>query len=141
VEIVGISSDDESDGVAKFAEELGTSFGVGWDEGHVLAKRWGVNTMPTSFIIDATGTVRHVHAGFHDEDDKKIESEVTRLLEKGGSAPPAQAKTKDEPSKETAEAPTPPPADSAAPATSDPPATPAPAKPKKKKKKKVQAAH
>ena len=52
-EIVGVSVDEESKGIAEFAKANGATFAVGWDEGHAIAKRWGdITKMPTTFIVD-----------------------------------------------------------------------------------------
>src|SRR5690606_8582167 len=61
VEIIGISVDDEQKGVLEFAKENGATFAIAWDEGHAIASRWKVGTMPTTFIVDGAGKVRFVH--------------------------------------------------------------------------------
>jgi thiol-disulfide isomerase/thioredoxin len=91
VEIVGISVDDEQGNVATFAKENGATFAIGWDEGHSLAERWKVKAMPTTVILDPSGTVRHVHAGFHADEPELIAKELTALLAE--PAPLASPKT------------------------------------------------
>jgi cytochrome c biogenesis protein CcmG/thiol:disulfide interchange protein DsbE len=91
VEIVGVSVDDEKNGVADFAKENGATFAIGWDEGHSIAERWKVKSMPTTVILDASGTVRHVHAGFHDDEPELIAKELTALLAE--PAPASSPKT------------------------------------------------
>ncbi len=132
VEVVGVSVNDDADGVADFAKELGTTFAIGWDEGHSIAERWAVTSMPSSFIVDGSGTVRYVHNGYHEGDEIEIEKEVLSLLGKG----PAPDKAKPSPEKTaTVEKPE-------APAATPPPSAAAPPPPpvkkaiKKKKKKK-----
>jgi thiol-disulfide isomerase/thioredoxin len=44
-----------------------------------VAGAYDVPTMPSSYIIDAKGLVRHVHAGFTSGDEKKIAEEVEAL--------------------------------------------------------------
>jgi thiol-disulfide isomerase/thioredoxin len=80
LEIVGVSVDDEKNGVADWAKENGATFAIGWDEGHSIAERWKVKSMPTTIILDASGNVRHVHAGFHDDEPELISKELTALL-------------------------------------------------------------
>jgi hypothetical protein len=36
--------------------------------------------MPSSYVVDRNGIVRHVHGGFRDGDAAKLEAEVTALL-------------------------------------------------------------
>lgn len=85
IEIVGVSVDDEQTGVADFAKETGATFAIGWDEGHTIANRWDVKSMPTAYILDATGTIRYVHAGFHDDEPDQIAKELTALLDESPS--------------------------------------------------------
>jgi len=80
LQIVAISVDDEQGGVAPFAKEQGVSFPIGWDENHKIADRWVVKSMPTSYILDSSGTVRYIHAGFHDDEPQTIAKELTALL-------------------------------------------------------------
>lgn len=124
VEVVGVSVDDEKGGVADFAKENGATFAIGWDEGHTIAERWKVKSMPTTVILDASGNVRHVHAGFHDDEPELIAKELTALLaepapaasspktEVASASSPSSAPTeekKEEAKKEEDEASSPPP--------------------------------
>ena len=89
VQVVGISVDDKSDGVADFAKSNGATFPVGWDDGHTIANRWKVDSMPTTYILDSTGTVRFIHAGYHDGEADVIAKELATL-----AAEPASSKGK-----------------------------------------------
>lgn len=144
VEVVGISVDDEKTGVAEFAKENGATFAIGWDEGHSLAARWKVDKMPTTFIVDGSGKVRYIHAGYHDGETKEMEKELATLMDEApsGSAtrvakneeakPEEKSEAKEEPKPEAKET-------TASASSSDdeekPAAAPAPA-PKKKGGKK-----
>lgn len=86
VVIVGVSVDDDDSGVLDFAKENGATFPIGWDEGHAIASRWKVSTMPTSFIVDGAGVVRYVHAGYHDDEPEKIAKEAMEVASSRGSA-------------------------------------------------------
>ena len=97
VAVVGVSVNDEQDGITDFAKELGTTFPIGWDKGHTIADRWKVATMPSSYVVDATGTVRYVHAGYHEGDEVEIEKEVASLIGDAASAPSAAGAKKAEP--------------------------------------------
>jgi thiol-disulfide isomerase/thioredoxin len=39
---------------------------------------YGSDTMPTSFLIDPKGIVRHVHKGFEDGDEKKLRDQLAK---------------------------------------------------------------
>ena len=90
VQVVGISVDDKSDGVADFAKSNGATFAIGWDDGHAIANRWKVDSMPTTYILDGSGTVRYIHAGYHDGEADVIAKELATL----SAEPPSAAKAK-----------------------------------------------
>jgi cytochrome c biogenesis protein CcmG/thiol:disulfide interchange protein DsbE len=81
VVIIGISEDDEADGIKDFATETGATFTLAWDKEKSVASSYHPETMPTSFIIDKKGLVRFVHAGFREGDEKDIEQELKSLLQ------------------------------------------------------------
>ena len=81
LEIVGLSEDDENQGIAEFGQAHGNvKFPIGWDNGKSVAGQYKPPTMPTSFVIDKNGIVRFVHVGYHDNDQAEIEKELKTLL-------------------------------------------------------------
>lgn len=81
VVVIGISEDDENDGIKTFAQETGASFLLAWDEDKSVAGRYHPDSMPTSFIVDKSGLVRFVHSGFRAGEEKDIERELKSLIE------------------------------------------------------------
>jgi cytochrome c biogenesis protein CcmG, thiol:disulfide interchange protein DsbE len=81
LEIVGVSEDDEDGGaIKKFAETYGAKFPLLWDKDKSLAGKYKPPNMPSSFLVDKNGVVRHVHLKYRDGDEKEIEQEVKSLL-------------------------------------------------------------
>lgn len=80
LEIVAVSVDDEKNGIPEFIKAHGAKFPVGWDEGHKVADRWKPPGMPSAFIIDKSGVIRHVHQGYHDGEEHEIEKEIKALF-------------------------------------------------------------
>lgn len=79
--VIGVSEDDEPDDIPAFGEETGAKFALAWDEGKAVAKQYDPPTMPTSYVVDRSGIVRLVHAGFRQgEDEELIVNAVTALL-------------------------------------------------------------
>lgn len=83
--IIAISVDEPDNAtkeqIADFAKTTGAKFTVLWDKaGEIRGKKYEVPTMPTSYIIDKGGVVRHVHAGYEDGEDAKVAEEVKALL-------------------------------------------------------------
>jgi thiol-disulfide isomerase/thioredoxin len=56
-----------ADAVQHYLDERGVDIPVVVDEFGVLAQRWGVRAVPTSFILDREGAIRHVEVGFTTE--------------------------------------------------------------------------
>ncbi len=81
VAVIGISVDEEPNGIPKFARETGAKFPLAWDDGQITSKSYQPPTMPTSYVIDKSGVVRFVHSGFHSGEEQQIESEISSLLE------------------------------------------------------------
>lgn len=86
--VLAVSVDDPADKkkeqVEGFAKENHAKFSIVWDKEHKAAQTYGMDklTMPTSFIIDKSGVVRHIHVGYKDGEDSKIAEEVKELTGK-----------------------------------------------------------
>jgi thiol-disulfide isomerase/thioredoxin len=78
--VVGVSVDDDANGIADFRSATGVKFPLVWDEGQVAASVYKPGTMPTSFVLDRHGIVQFVHQGFRTGDESAIEAHVQRLL-------------------------------------------------------------
>lgn len=102
VEVVGISVDEEKTGVLEFARANGATFAIGWDDKQEIAKRWKVDKMPTTFIVDSAGKVRYIHASYHDGETDIMEKELAVLTEEpaSGGARMARSDAKEEPKSE-----------------------------------------
>ncbi|MBI1180789.1 MAG: redoxin domain-containing protein [Alphaproteobacteria bacterium] len=62
------------------------AFGVALGDNQACARSFRVGAMPTSFVIDRTGAVRAVHAGFRPGGSAAVRSEIERLLAEGSGA-------------------------------------------------------
>ncbi len=78
--VMGVNEDDERAGVDAFLTDTGATFPIGFDTKGKAAEAYGVDTMPSSFVIDRRGVVRFVHSGYHPDDAAAIEAEVEQLL-------------------------------------------------------------
>jgi peroxiredoxin len=79
-ELVAVSEDDEANGVKEFGANYGAKFPLVWDKDKTIANKWHPPNMPSSFILDKKGVVRFVHLGYHDGEEKEIETELKSLL-------------------------------------------------------------
>jgi len=79
--VIGISEDDDSDGIKDFAKETGATFTLAWDQKKSVASEYHPESMPTSYLVDKNGLVRFSHEGFREGDEKDIEAEIKSLAE------------------------------------------------------------
>jgi thiol-disulfide isomerase/thioredoxin len=83
IEILAVSVDQERANVDKFLRGHGRwSLTVAHDPAGLIAERLSPEKMPTSYVIDRSGIVRYVNAGFVPDDAAVIER---RLLEVAGN--------------------------------------------------------
>lgn len=62
-----------------FVKEYGVSYAVLMDDGNA-SSRYGVMSIPTSFIIDRQGKIRNKHQGYIPEMSKELSKEIETLL-------------------------------------------------------------
>jgi cytochrome c biogenesis protein CcmG/thiol:disulfide interchange protein DsbE len=85
VAVLAVSIDEPENStkekLTEFAAEHKAKFAIAWDKDHKAAEAYGLAalTMPSSFIIDKTGVVKQVHAGFKDEELAKLNDELKAL--------------------------------------------------------------
>jgi cytochrome c biogenesis protein CcmG, thiol:disulfide interchange protein DsbE len=80
VVVVAISQDDDPKGIPSFIAETGAKFPVVWDDGKSVAKAYDPPTMPTAYVVDKSGIVRFVHAGYRPGDEATLSEEARSLL-------------------------------------------------------------
>ena len=81
--IIAINEDEEKSDMQAFLKDNAAAFAVVRDAKQTLVAKAGIQTMPSSFMIDQTGAVRFIHSGFHGaETRKQYEQEIESLLKK-----------------------------------------------------------
>jgi len=86
--VIAVSVDEPDDtkkeALEEFAKETQAKFTIVWDKDHKAAEQYGLAqlTMPSSFVIDKEGVVRHLHKGFKEGEEAELNSEVKELLGK-----------------------------------------------------------
>lgn len=80
-EVLAINQDQELSEALRFIEKQPTSFTLVTDRDHSIAERYGVKVMPSSYLIDRKGVVRHIHRGFKLDSAATLEEQITALLE------------------------------------------------------------
>lgn len=78
--VVGVNVDRFHADAEKFLRAYPPQFRVVFDPDGLLAQRFGVEVMPSSFLIDRAGKVRERHRGFRLGDRAALEGEVRALV-------------------------------------------------------------
>jgi thiol-disulfide isomerase/thioredoxin len=80
--VLGVNVDKKLDDARRALERRSVSYANASDPTGGLPKRFGLETMPTSYLIDQDGFVRVVHRGFRSGDMDKLREQVQKLLAK-----------------------------------------------------------
>jgi len=78
--VVAVNLDQERALAEAFLKKTPANFRLEFDAAGDLARRFGVQAMPTSFLIDRRGKVRIRHAGFRDKQRAERERQIEDLL-------------------------------------------------------------
>lgn len=79
-EVVGVNVDEKTQDATGFLKESPVGFTLAADPKASLPEIYGVEGMPTSYLIDRQGKVRLVHKGFKKADTDALKAEITKLL-------------------------------------------------------------
>lgn len=84
VAVIAVSLDEREAGaeesIKAFADQAGATFGILWDADQSSLDTYGLRKMPTAFIIDQRGVLRHIHGGYEAATAAAIERDVAALL-------------------------------------------------------------
>ncbi len=79
-QVIAVNLDREPGKARRFLRKRAIGYPNATDpEGHI-PDRYGLKTMPTSYLIDAKGIVRHVHTGFRKSDVGDLRERIRALL-------------------------------------------------------------
>ncbi|MCA9604513.1 MAG: TlpA family protein disulfide reductase [Myxococcales bacterium] len=78
--VIGVSEDNAERNAQSFLSQNRVSFPVLLDGDHSIANAYHPPTMPSTYIIDRRGVVRHVHSGYRSGDAAAIERQIRDLL-------------------------------------------------------------
>ncbi|HET7607233.1 MAG TPA: TlpA disulfide reductase family protein [Gammaproteobacteria bacterium] len=82
LQVIGVNLDKDRALADAFLAEVPAEFALRFDPTGALAKQYGVQAMPSSFLIDADGNVLASHAGFRTADSADYEKAITDALSK-----------------------------------------------------------
>ncbi len=78
--IVGVNLDEKVDDALAFLGHHPSQFTIANHGGESCAKSFDVQAMPTSYLIDKHGVIRHIHQGFRDGEMEELKIQIAQLL-------------------------------------------------------------
>ena len=79
-EVLAVNVDEFEEDALAFLEEIPVDYPVVWDPSGDSPREFGILGMPTAYLVDREGVVRHVHQGFRKSDTEKIRAMVVEML-------------------------------------------------------------
>jgi peroxiredoxin len=79
-EVVGVNKDATSADARRFLAKVPVTFALVQDASDAAARGFDVKAMPSGYLVDRKGVVRHVHRGFTAETGAALEREIDSLL-------------------------------------------------------------
>ena len=80
LQIIGVNLDDDKGAADAFLRETPASFTLKFDPTGTLARKFEVQTMPSSYVLDASGKVIAKHFGFKLGDVNAYEAQIKAAL-------------------------------------------------------------
>jgi len=80
LQVIGVNLDETSADAQNFLAKYPANFVIAADTNEQCAKDFGVQAMPSTYLVDRNGTVRHVHLGFRPGEAKELRVLVEQLL-------------------------------------------------------------
>jgi len=81
--IIGVNLDNDPESALAFLEEYPADFNIYYDTNKELAKKFGVQAMPSSYIVDRDGEIYAKHFGFKVKKQDEYEAVIVDALRTG----------------------------------------------------------
>lgn len=80
LQVIGVNLDENSEDAKAFLTNYPVEFPVAKDTGEQCARNFDVKAMPSSYVVDRNGIVRHIHLGFRPGEAEDVRKLVEQLL-------------------------------------------------------------
>jgi len=80
LQVLGINLDEKPENAKRFLEKHPANFTVAFDAEGRCPQDFGVTAMPSSYLVDRQGNIRHVHLGYRRGESEKLRDLVEQLL-------------------------------------------------------------
>ncbi|WP_045226295.1 TlpA family protein disulfide reductase [Methyloterricola oryzae] len=83
LQVLAVNLDDNRQDAESFLSKHPVQIDVMSDGAGACPGRFGVEIMPSSYLIDRKGNIRHIQLGFHKDEGPKIRQSIEKLLAEG----------------------------------------------------------
>ena len=80
--LLGVNIDDKPKAAEDLAQQLKLTFPVLFDADKQVSRRYDVDAMPSTLLIDRDGNVQYIHRGYRAGVEKQYEEKLRELLRK-----------------------------------------------------------
>jgi len=80
LQVIAVNLDEDINEAYEFLEKVPANFLLAQDKQQKCAKAFELQAMPTSYLIDRQGVVRHVHLGFRSGEVGELQEKIKQLL-------------------------------------------------------------
>jgi len=80
LKVIAVNLDEDLNEASNFLAKVPAKFTVVSDKEQKCAKALNVQAMPSTYVIDKQGVVRHIHLGFREGETNKLQMVVEQLL-------------------------------------------------------------
>ena len=78
--IVAVNLDSSKSDALKFLKNLPAKFDIAYDPDGVVASKYKLKVMPSSYLIDRNGALVFAHKGYREDDSNEIEKKIQKLI-------------------------------------------------------------
>jgi peroxiredoxin len=80
LQVIGVNLDQAPEDAKTFLAKYPANFTVAADANEKCAKDFDVKAMPSSYLVDRNGVIRHVHLGFRSGEAEELRALAEQLL-------------------------------------------------------------
>lgn len=80
LEIVAINVDEDTQAAQQFLKDHPVDYPMAFDPNGECPKTYNVSAMPSSYLLDKSGTVHKIHLGYRDSDQSILREQIIQLL-------------------------------------------------------------
>ena len=83
--VLAINIDDDVESAHKMIENLKLTLPIAFDREQSVVEQFHITIMPTTYLIDRKGKIRHLHHGFFAHTEQTYETQIINLLSESNS--------------------------------------------------------